>query len=325
MSATSHKGQPKYGTRVDQAIALANDILDGLNKGTKVSVALRRCERLGDLLTDDLIKVYAARTLQPKLTDQQRQQDFDYLTANRDARASGLYAFFADFQISGDPIGHQMKRKGKIEFSLLSRSVPEAETLVASARKTIKYSIDQRDFIDTIEQSEAVLERVRNRVYRYASRALSRLIFDEIPQHVFDATRVRVDDALAKNCPSALEKFAVAYQELAGSSAENWTNACTGVRRILMDFADAVFPPRSEPLDGRKVGPEEYVNRLWAYANQKIKSETDRALTVAELHDLGTRIDAIYALSNKGIHAAVTKDEADRIIIRTYLLIADLL
>ncbi len=67
------------------------------------------------------------------------------------------------------------------------------------------------------------------------------------------------------------------------------------------------------------------MNRLWAYASERIKSGRAKDVVVAELKDLGTRIDAIYDLSSKGVHATVRKREADRIVIRTYLLLADLL
>ena len=134
-----------------------------------------------------------------------------------------------------------------------------------------------------------------------------------------------MEKALAKVSPSALEKFAVAYEELNGESAENWSNACTAVRRILFDFADAVYPPRDELVDGRAVGVDEYVNRLWAYAKEHVRSESGRGAIKSELTDLGNRIDAIYRQSNKGVHAVVTRDEAERIIVRTYLLMADLL
>ena len=48
-------------------------------------------------------------------------------------------------------------------------------------------------------------------------------------------------------------------------------------------------------------------------------------MVLAEVTDLGHRIDAIYESSNKGVHDVVTKDEAERIIARAYFLIADLL
>jgi len=266
---------------------------------------------------------YASRALKPGAPG--TEADLKYVADNRDTKASAIYWLLEDFRVAGDSLGVQIARGGKIAWQGTGRSLSEIETLIKTARKTIKYEASQRDFTGSIEQMEVVLERVRIRTYRYASATLDRLLFESVPEHVLDRTRLKVDGALASACPQALEKFRVAYEQLSGSSAENWTNVCTAVRRILLDFADAVYSPRDDLVEGRKVGKEEYVNRLWAYAKQEIVSSTQRELTLAELEDLGKRIDAIYASSNKGVHDVVRQDEAERILIRTYLLIADLL
>ena len=125
--------------------------------------------------------------------------------------------------------------------------------------------------------------------------------------------------------PRSCQKFAIAHQKLSGSSPENWTNACTAVRRILLDVADALFPPRADEFKGRQVGAEQYINRLWAHAETRITSDSLRSTVDAELNELGSRIDRIYRQANKGIHAVVSRGEAERVIMRTYLLIAVLI
>ncbi|MBI5287392.1 MAG: hypothetical protein HY873_00270 [Chloroflexi bacterium] len=271
------------------------------------------------------MKAYAMRALQPARTGEELSADMTYVSSKRDAQASGIFRYLQDFQGDGIPIADLLKNTGEVQYTMAARSVPHAETLVASARKKITYDAHEADFTRSVEQNEAVLERVKNRVYRYASAVVNRLLFESVPEGVIERTRGKVEKALASVSPSALEKFAVAYEELNGQSTENWTNACTAVRRILLDFADAVYPPREESVDDRAVGAEEYVNRLWAYAKEHIRSESGRGAIKAELADLGNRIDAIYRQSNKGVHAVVTRDEAERIIVRTYLLLADLL
>ena len=315
----------KATSKVEEAIGVARAILAALDKGQSVTAALRQCERLANLLEDPFMTAYATRALQPSMSEEQRKADLQLIRKRHDAEASGIFQFYSDFQTSGDPVSVQLKRLSDISFGSLRQSVPEAETFATTARKSIKYRLTERDFTKNVEIAEAVLERVRNRVYRWASAILSRLLFESIPEQVMDATRRRVDSALATMCPRAIEKFAVAYEELRGASAENWTNACLGVRRILLDLADAVYPARDGLVDGHEVGREQYVSRLWAYAKAKLDSKTGQGLFTAELTDLGNRLDKIYDLSNKGIHDVVRKDEADRVVVRAYLLIADLL
>ena len=304
---------------------MARSILRSIDRGEKISACLRQAERLAVLMRDDFMKTYAERALQPARTGDLRQQDLSYVRQRRNDKASGIFCYLQDFQGDGDPIGAQLKAGGTIKYQWWVESVPEAENFVGSARKKMTYRAIEEDFTRSVERQEVVLDRVRNRTYRYAATVLHRLLFESVPEEVIAKTREKVDRALAKIAPPVLEKFAVAYEELNGTSAENWTNACLAVRRMLLSFADAVYPPKDGMVDGRKVGPDEYINRLWAYAKQKLRSESAMDAVRAELTDLGNRIDAIYRQSNKGVHAVVSRDEAERVIVRTYLLLADLL
>ena len=45
----------------------------------------------------------------------------------------------------------------------------------------------------------------------------------------------------------------------------------------------------------------------------------------SHLHYMGERLDALFGAAQKGSHATVTKEEADRCVIYTYLLVADIL
>lgn len=312
-------------SRTQEGLTLARAILQGLEKGGLVVTSLRQAERLASVISDPFMMAYAERALQPARTGDDLSADLRYVVNNRDAKASGIFRYLQDLQGEGTPIAALIEKGGEIQYTTAVGSVPRAETLVTSARKKITYSASEAEFTRSVEENEIVLERVKNRLYRYASTVVNRLLFESVPEGVIDRTREKVEKALTSVSPSTLEKFAIAYEELNGQSAENWTNACTAVRRILLDFADAVYPPRVELVDGRSVGTEEYVNRLWAYAKEHVQSESGRGAINSELADLGNRIDSIYRQSNKGIHAVVTRDEAERIIVRTYLLLADLL
>lgn len=305
---------------------MCRSILASIEKGASATAALRQTERLARLIDDPFMLSYAEMALQPRPSPEELRGALAQIRANRDAEASGKFRYFEDFSTGGVPLGRQLATGNPdLTVTLLPGSVPEAETFVHSARKRVKYTIGDRSLLQSVEEHETVIERVVNRVHRYATSTLNRLLFEEVPERVLEETRKKVDQFLAANSPAALEKFRIAYEELTGGSSENWTNACTAVRRILLDVADALFPPKDEPVDGRRVGQQDYKNRLWAYAKSKIASESQRQTVIAELEDLGNRVDAIYIQSNKGVHAVIGRDEAERIIVRAYLLIADLI
>ncbi len=190
------------------------------------------------------------------------------------------------------------------------------------------YSNNQRTNGTIIVKPEGLSDIVNilyNRVYRETTNILSDLKFGRIIETIFEDTKKLVDSKLVDICPDAIEKFTSAYERLKETNPESWAQAVTTCRRILKDFADAIYPPKDTLIKGRKVGKEEYINRLWAFASENIKSDTNKELIQSEVDYIGRRIDSLYGLTSKGTHTKISKGEAERAIIRTYLLIGDLI
>lgn len=180
-------------------------------------------------------------------------------------------------------------------------------------------------FIVKPEGLSDIVKNIKNRIYRETTNILIDLKFGGIIETIFEDTKKLVDSKLVIVCPDAIEKFTSAYERLRETNPESWAQATTTCRRILKDFADEIYPPKDELADGREVGEEKYKNRLWAFASENIKSDTNKKLFQSELDYLGQRIDTIYDLTSKGTHAEISREEAERAIIRTYLLIGDLI
>lgn len=200
-------------------------------------------------------------------------------------------------------------------FDVLSYEYPCYSGLQITRDKTV---VKRERFYNIVKQ-------IYNRMYRETTNILIDLKFGGIIETIFEENKKLIDSKIVDISPDAVGKFTTAYERLREKDPESWAQAVTTCRRILKDFADSIYPPRSTPVNGRKVGEEEYVNRLWAFASEKIGSGTNRDIVQSEIEYLGQRIDTIYNLTNKGTHAEISKDEAERAIIRTYLLIGDLI
>jgi len=181
---------------------------------------------------------------------------------------------------------------------------------------------------------QQIVEKVRADFYQYVLGVNYELRFSNVPRAVFEGTRLRVDAALAKMVPEAVQKFVSVFDNLRSSNKEDWSNAVHSCRRILLAVADAVYPPNPGGADevktagGKKikVGPDHYINRLTLYVEQHAKSARFKDIVGAQLDYLGHRLDALYSAANKGTHDDIQRfDEAERYIIYTYLLIGDLL
>ncbi len=101
-----------------------------------------------------------------------------------------------------------------------------------------------------------------------------------------------------------------------------------------MDLADAVFPPRTEDriveVDGKrkavKVGRDNYVNRIMAFVEDRSTSGRFREIVGSQLAFLGDRLDSIVKAVQKGSHdTIVAREEADRYVVYTCLVVGDVL
>ncbi len=94
-------------------------------------------------------------------------------------------------------------------------------------------------------------------------------------------------------------------------------------------MADALYPARDKPVivagKSIKVRTEEYINRLIQFISDKKESKAFSKIVGADLASIGERLDAIYNATNKGTHSDVSKEEAARYIVHTYLLISDII
>ena len=74
------------------------------------------------------------------------------------------------------------------------------------------------------------------------------------------------------------------------------------------------------------LGTENYINRLVCFAEDKSESERYSAIVGSQLSFLGDRLDALFRAAQKGSHSVIsTRDEADRCVVYTYMVVGDLL
>jgi len=73
------------------------------------------------------------------------------------------------------------------------------------------------------------------------------------------------------------------------------------------------------------LGPDNYINRLICFAEDKSDSNRFQDIVGSHLGFLGDRLDAVAEATQKGSHAEVSREEADRYVIYTYLIVGDIL
>jgi hypothetical protein len=176
-----------------------------------------------------------------------------------------------------------------------------------------------------VSELRQALTRVADAIHEWASGVYAAHRFRQLAGSIFDRLKTSSDSTLARLCPDAIAKLNHAIERAGTDNPEAWSAAAMSCRRALKDFADVVYQPRSDLVEGRKVGPEEYKNRLWAFAKSRgVSALEEEALSVEEIDGLGKSLDRVYDLDSKGVHNKVTKREADMLVVRTYILLSQL-
>ncbi|TFD54269.1 hypothetical protein E3T46_01015 [Cryobacterium sp. Hh11] len=172
---------------------------------------------------------------------------------------------------------------------------------------------------------QGVIGKVVGSVHQYVSEREIELRFGAAVESAFAVVRNDVDARIAKLAPTAAVKLASAFENASSNNPEDWANAAAACRRLLKAIADELSPA-GEPVGGRPMTDDKYINRLisWIVNQGKIGS-TLKDVVTSDLEDFGKRIDAFDDAGHKGAHAEVTQYEASRFITGAYLLIGDIL
>lgn len=223
--------------------------------------------------------------------------------------------------------------------SMVLENSRDANVSISSANPNLYLAIPagnkaERDKAQTkIFESTATLSARSGFLHSYVSKKYYELKFSDVAGDIFGRMREKVDASISEAVPTAVQKLSAIYENLSSDNPEDWSNAVHGCRRLLQDLADSVFPPQAERevnFNGKnklvKLGPDQYINRLVAYIQDNSDSRRFQEIVGSSLAFMGDRLDAIFQAAQKGSHTIISeKAEADRYVIYTYMLVADIL
>ena len=172
--------------------------------------------------------------------------------------------------------------------------------------------------------AQGVLDRVTGSIFEYVVARYHELRFGSAVETAFEVVRAEVDSLLALLVPDAPQRLAAAFESVGSANPEHWAAAAATCRRLLVSAADQLRPPGPE-VAGRRMGPENYVNRLVDWITRREISSTMGQMISGELEHLGRRLDAAADAGNTGAHGEVSRYAASRYLTGTYLLLGDIL
>jgi len=181
------------------------------------------------------------------------------------------------------------------------------------------------------DECTTILDQIVNRVFEFASEISLKLRFGEIVERVFEETKHVVDARLLEIAPDALRKLLTTYDQLSKvKSALEWSQIAFSCRDIMQDFTDAIFK-KEYVREGELIPTREQTKNKVHYAlRSKLQGKKEREfkLIKAQIDYLNAYFGRLTDYIQKQTHPKgfkVEKEDANRCVIYTYLVIGDLL
>lgn len=166
---------------------------------------------------------------------------------------------------------------------------------------------------------------VRKEAHSKATKLYNKLAFSDIPQTAFDVLKEEIDDKLLDIDPELAEKLMLAFRGVLTNNPEEWSQALTTCRRLIEKLADDIYPPTDKKINGRSLGKNQYINRIWAFMDKFIESKSDKELSKEHIDFIGNYLKSLHNKANKGVHTTLTRYEAIKVVLHIYLIIGDIL
>lgn len=320
--------------RIEEARKVSETLLDDLENSTSnIDAILMRAKRLARLMRD---------------TDAQLWLDLETM-GYPDKFSFSILGSCKKYAISGGRLN--LKDSTYIMSSLptLEANAETDEALLNSLRSVSAPTTTVKDYLEkgatealmatqlTIQAqqkknyaaSKSLYSSMKAAIHNFATDTYLSVELGDAAEGIFEGARTLVDSFIRSHCPKAAEKVVAINERMRDGDAESLSSALTTCRRVFMDVADSVFPARDEDWNDRKgrprkVGTEQYKNRILAYLAGLNDSEGSYSLLESELEHVAGRLDNLYEKTCKGVHVDVTLDEAKLTVIHTYLFLGEI-
>ncbi|MFZ2975397.1 MAG: hypothetical protein WA055_02060 [Candidatus Moraniibacteriota bacterium] len=180
-------------------------------------------------------------------------------------------------------------------------------------------SFERMGLRDNANKVVGYLANYRAETYNFAMGIYTKWKFGSVAEGIFEKKRNRTEPILREIFPDINQRLNSIEQNINSDNPEDWKNSVVSCRTLLIEVADILNPSKNAKEK------EQYINRLKDFISPKISSKTKKKLTNTFLDELKCRIELTSNLTQGGAHKErPQKNEAEDVILFTYLAIADL-
>lgn len=299
----------------------------------------------------------SASRLARLLDDQAFQKVFEYESAGYPNTGRGFAPDIWELLTRADRLYREAdpKDETKIKELAYGQSIEELEQQLVAYHAALENAKDPNVSISSANPNQYILNPSGNRgernsllrqvaeltkkvsqrrhfLCKYVLAKNMELSYTSVIDDILQQNNFALAERLQTLAPAEVQKFNAIYDNLRSDNVEDWANAVHSCRRLLQSVADVVQPPGEDitkEVNGKqksiKMGKENYINRLIAYIESKTPSETFTNIVGSNIAYIGDRLDAIFQSAQKGSHSAVSRYEAERYVVYTFLALGDIL
>lgn len=227
------------------------------------------------------------------------------------------------------------QRSAVNNFTTQGASVSGEWAAVAMNKLTTTVSSSTGVLVRQIASSEKQLTILKSKYYDYALEKQIEISFGNVATTVFSEYRTRVENEFSKMSKENLLKLQAIEDKINSENPELYSQALTTCRRLFEGTAkelfEKYFPEYGEKKYKTKSGKEidvsgeHYKNKLSAVIEKLEDKSPSKSMVGSNVIYLLDWIDNLTELQCKGVHHEVTRQDATRCIIQTYICLGDIL
>lgn len=325
--------------RIDKALQACAKVVDGIEDETiSTSSALLQCSKIARLTNDDNAIIWF---------------QYEYGGYPRDMKGNILYDAWKIAYINGR--GY-IKNGEKLIFTELASELEEKSLAIRSAlpnfttqgasvsgeyaptammNLTTVVARSTSTMVQDVATTNKRLAALKAKYYEYALKKQIELSFGNVANDIFIHYRERVDSAFSALSKETVLKLKAVEGKIESENQEFYSQALTTCRRILESTADELFnkhfPAYSSKTYQTKSGIEidvsgdHYKNKLSAVVEKLEAKAARNTLVGSSITYLLDWMENLIKLQCKGVHSDITREDAERCIIQTYIFLGDIL
>jgi hypothetical protein len=210
--------------------------------------------------------------------------------------------------------------------SIDDMAVPSGMGEYDTAAFTDEFTRNKGAFRLRMKALHTIKERIKTRCLNYAIRVERELQAQSKSQNFLQQIQNEVNNYFKVHSEDVYTKLQKAAQFIDSNDSEDHSLLLTQVRRTIKASADFFYPPSTEPIkchDGkkRKLGDDQYLNRLQQFLMTTFPKSTSRILINAELEHLCTLARCLNEIASKGVHTDVSPQEAKQGLLSLYMFL----